>query len=152
MKGMDPQREAQVWQRVRGENSPPAAPPEAELLRLMMEKWSNAATYQQLARQFSGRDAATLQRLSREEMAHVNCLRGDYTLITGNKPPIQKPAVPKETAAIALRKCYGREIRTLSEYERRSGDPEYGAVYRKLAQQEQEHGRILLELIGNLQK
>jgi len=149
MKGIDPQREAQVWQRVKGEASSPA--PEAELQRLIMEGWITASAYTQLSRQFGGRDAATLQRLAREEQAGISCLRGIYTLITGQKPSVQTPAIAKEPTAIALRKCYGREIRALTEYEQHAADPEYGPVYRKLVQQEQEHCRIVLELIGKLQ-
>jgi len=43
-------------------------------------------------------------------------------------------------------------MHTLAAYEQRSADREYGPVFARLAQQEREHCRMVLELIGNLQK
>ena len=43
-------------------------------------------------------------------------------------------------------------MRARAQYEGRSSDPEYGQVYARLAEQEKEHCRIILELIGNLKK
>ena len=51
-----------------------------------------------------------------------------------------------------LRRCYGREMRCLAQYESRANDPEYGPVFTRLAAQEREHCMAVLELIGKLSK
>lgn len=155
MKAYDPQMAARVWQRVQNPPTETASEPthrEAGLQGLIMEEWISASTYLQLSRQLPGKEASVLQRLFREEQTHASCLRGIYTLITGEKPPIQTPPTVKEPAETTLRKCYGREMRSLKEYEARSSDPEFGPVFAKLAEQEREHCRAVLELIGGLQK
>lgn len=149
----DPAKERLVWQRVRGTETVPQAPPDrGNLQALIMGEWTDAAVYLQLSRKFQGKAAATLQRLFREERTHASCLKGIYTLITGEKPTVRTPPAPSEPVEITLRKCYAREMRCLSEYEARSEDPEYGPVFRRLAEQELEHCRAILEIIGGLQK
>jgi hypothetical protein len=44
------------------------------------------------------------------------------------------------------------EMRSLKEYETKSGDPEYGHVYARLAEQEREHCMALLGIIGGMEK
>lgn len=149
MNTYDPQKAARVWQRVQGQ---PQEHPHEDLQALIMEQRHTAAIYLQLARQLPGREAAVLQRLNREEQTQAACLRGIYTLITGNTPIVPAPPVVPEPPEITLRKCYGREMRSLKEYEARSGDPEYGPVFARLADQEREHCRAVLELIGSLRK
>ena len=152
MKAIDPQKEARVWQRVRGYQAEQALPSRQENLQsLITNEWMAAATYLQLARHMPSREAAILQRLFREEQTHAACLKGIYTLITGERPVIQTPPPPKEPVQQTLRRCYGTEMRSLKEYEARSQDPEYGPVFSRLAEQEREHCRTVLELIGGLQ-
>ena len=43
-------------------------------------------------------------------------------------------------------------MRSLKEYEALMDDPEYGHVFARLAEQEREHCRTLLEMIGGLRK
>lgn len=149
----DPAKEKVVWQRVRGTQTESRVPPDrGNLQALIMGEWTDAAVYLQLSRKFQGQAAATLQRLFREERTHASCLKGIYTLITGEHPIVPTPPTPSEPVEITLRKCYAREIRCLSEYEARCDDPEYGPVFRRLAAQEQEHCRAILELIGSIQK
>lgn len=147
----DPQKAAQVWQRVNSHRAEAQTEDRAaQLPELIMNEWTAAVTYLQLARQMQPREAAVLQRLYREEQAHMACLKGIYTLITGEKAVIRAPQPAVESPERTLRQCYGGEMRSLREYERLSEDPEYGHVFRKLAQQEQEHCRAVLELIGGL--
>lgn len=151
MKPYDPQKAAQVWQRVRAQQpEAPQTPRDLNLSALIMEELSMAAAYQQLARQLNARQSAALQRLSREELAHAACLKGICILVTGEAPAVQTPATEKDALLLALRKCCGREMRSLRDYESRVSDPEYGPVFRRLAEQEWEHCRTLLELIGSL--
>ena len=155
MKAYDPQMAQRVWQRVQHpqqEAAEKAAQREAVLQSLIMEEWILASTYLQLSRQMPGKEAAVLQRLFREEQTHTSCLKGIYTLMTGEKPSIPTQPAVRESAEKTLRKCYVREMRSLKEYEARSSDPEFGPVFTKLAEQEREHCRAVLELIGGLQK
>lgn len=148
----DPEKAARVWQRVQNQKPDKIQPPrEDNMAALIMAEWEQAATYLQLARQLPSRQASVLQRLSREEQAHGACLKGIHTLITGEPPVIQTPPIPREPPKITLRRCYGRQMQALREYEKRSEDPEYGPVFRRLAEQEREHCRSLLELIGSMQ-
>ena len=81
------------------------------------------------------------------------CLKGIYALQGTGKPDIPAPPpVDKAPVSVILRRCYGREMRCLAQYEQRSGDPEYGQVFARLAAQERDHCRLVLELLGNLKK
>ena len=151
MNTYDPQKAARVWQRVQG--AQPAEPRQEENLKeLIMNEWIAASTYADLARQLGQKEAAVLQRLSREEHAHGACLRGIYQLKTGEKCPIRTPKADKEPVEVTLRRCYGMEMRSLKEYETKCADPEYGHVYARLADQEREHCVALLGVIGSLGK
>lgn len=148
METYDPELAARVWQRVHA--TAPEAPDCGDLLALIAGERTDAATYLYLSRGRQSREAAILRRLFEEEQAHAACLRGIYTLITGQKPVIRTAAPVQEPLDRALRRCYGREMRSLAEYEARSADPEYGPVFTRLAAQERDHCRTVLELIGNL--
>lgn len=152
MNTIDQQKAARVWQRV--QESKPAPKPDRldNLQELIMNEWIAAATYQQLARQMQPKEAAVLQRLSREEHSHGACLRGMYNLITGEKCEVHSQQLQKEPPERTLRRCYGLEMRSLKEYEAKSDDPEYGHVFARIAQQEREHCMALLGLIGGLGK
>ena len=147
----DPQKAARVWQRV--QSAQPEQPRLDENLKeLIMNEWTAAATYAQLARQLPQKEGAVLQRLSREEHGHGACLRGIYLLKTGEKCPVHTSNPGKEPVEMTLRRCYGLEMRSLKEYEAKAGDPEYGHVYARLADQEREHCMALLGVIGSLGK
>ena len=150
MSSIDQQKAARVWQRV--QDSKPAPTPDRldNLQELIMNEWTAAATYQQLARQMPPREAAVLQRLAREEHGHGACLRGMYSLMTGEKCEVHSQKPTKEPVDRVLRRCYGLEMRSLKEYEAKCDDPEYGHVFSRIAQQEREHCMALLELMGSL--
>ena len=139
-----------VWQRVRGEEENGIA---AHTLQEMIAgEWSDAAAYLALSRKTTGKESSILRRLVEEEQSHMACLKGIYTLITGAKPNLPRTPAPQEPMEVTLRKCYSREMHALAAYEQRSADREYGPVFARLAQQEREHCRMVLELIGGLQK
>ena len=145
METIDPSQALRVWQRVRGESRDTEV---ALLERFIVHEWEDASIYLQLSRRCSGSEAAQLYQIFQQEQSHCACLKGIYTLITGSKPRLSAVKPPQEPLPAALRTCYGREMRCLSAYEARVSDPDYGHVFSRMLQQEKEHCRILLELIG----
>lgn len=153
MEVYDREKAAQVWQRVRGSNPSPAPEPNTKgLLGLIAEELTDATTYLHLSRMFQGKQSAMLRKMFEDEQAHAACLKGIYTLTTGSRPVTRTVPPPQENPELTLRRCYGREMRCLAEYESRSADSQYGQVFARLAAQEREHLRMILELIGNLRK
>ena len=148
MEKVDPQKAARVWQRVHTETDAPGQ----GLLALISQEWADSATYLQLSRRLQGRSATILRTLYEQEQAHLACLKGIYTLITGSHPKVAAIPLSQEEPEQTLRRCYGREMQCLAQYEQRSNHPEYGKVFAKLALQEQEHCRMVLEILGNLKK
>lgn len=153
MEVYDAEKAARVWQRVKGNSASPAPEPNTQgLLGLIAEEWTDATTYLHLSRMFQGKQSAMLRKMFEEEQAHAACLKGIYTLTTGTRPVTRAVPPPQENPELTLRRCYGREMRCLAEYESRSADSQYGQVFARLAAQEREHLRMILELIGNLKK
>ena len=150
MNGYDPKMAARVWQRV--QKAPDPAPDAAQLLALIAQEWTDAATYLSLSRRTQGRPSAQLRRLYEEEQAHMACLKGIYTLITGSSPTTHSVKPTNEPIGLVLRRCYGREMQCLAQYEKWSDHREYGPVFLRLAQQERAHCAALLEILGNLKE
>ena len=150
MENMDSAQAQRVWQRVRG--TAPAETDEKILQDLIAQEWEAAAVYLQLSKRCGGKESAVLYRLFQQEHAHCACLRGIYTMITGERPKLPTGQPGREPLDAALRSCYGREMRFLRTYEERSEDPNFGHVFMHIRDQEQEHCRVLLELIGGLRK
>ena len=121
-----------------------------DLCRLLLAEESAAAMYLALARQLGGRAGGRLEQMAREAQAHAACLEGICVLVTGTVPELC-PAPPEHgEPQVLLRRCYGRAMRTLVTYEARREDAEYGPVFSRLAAQQQEHCRIILEILGTL--
>lgn len=148
METYDKQKAARVWQRV--QNTIPEDPTRG-LAGMIAEEWADAAAYLALARRVQGRESAILRKMGQEEQSHMACLKGMYTLSGAGRPEIPAPQ-PLDRAPIGLllRRCYGREMRALAQYEARASDPEYGQIFARMAHQEREHCRQLLELLGSL--
>ena len=148
METYDKAKAARVWQRVQGSVT---ADPTQGLGGMIAEEWADAALYLSLAKRLQGNAAAILKKIGQEEQSHMACLKGIYTL-QGNGRPDVPPPPPVDRAPIGtlLRRCYGREMRCLAQYESRANHPEYGQIFAKMAQQEREHCRLLLELLGSL--
>lgn len=151
MEVYDAEKAARVWQRVHSAE-PPEQADAAALLALIAGELTDATTYLTLSRKVQGKDAAMLRKLFEEEQSHAACLKGIYTLITGQKPPIRTQQPPQEPIELTLRKCYGREMHCLAQYEARSTHREYGPVFTRLAAQEREHCMQVLKLLGNLKE
>ena len=148
METIDKAKAARVWQRVQGGA---VANPTHGLQGMIAEEWADAAIYLSLSRRVQGNAASILRKIGQEEQSHMACLKGIYALQGTGKPDIPAPPpVDKAPVSVILRRCYGREMRCLAQYESRSNDPEYGQVYARMAQQEREHCRLVLELLGSL--
>lgn len=150
MRNYDPKTAARVWDRV--QNAVVPAGDSQLIFNLLTEEALDAATYLQLSKRLPTPQAAAVRQLAQQEQAHISCLKGIYTMITGEKAKIQLPKAADDPPDIVLRRCYGREMRALAQYEARQADPQYGHVFRTLARQEQEHCHKLLELLGSLPK
>ena len=148
METIDKAKAARVWQRVQGNVT---ADPTQGLGGMIAEEWADAALYLSLAKRVQGNAAAVLRKIGQEEQSHMACLKGIYTLQGNGRPDVPSPP-PVDRAPIGtlLRRCYGREMRCLAQYEARASDPEYGQIFAKMAQQEREHCRQILELLGSL--
>ena len=148
MENYDKAKAARVWQRVQGAAT---ANPTQGLTGMMVEEWSDAAIYLALSRRVQGQAANILKKMSQEEQTHMACLKGMYTLQGQGRPNIPAPPpVDNAPVGLLLRRCYGREMRCLAQYEARANDPEYGQVFARMAGQEREHCRQILELLGSL--
>ena len=148
METFDKAKAARVWQRVQGDA---ATNPARGLQGLIAEEWADAAIYLSLSKRVQGNAANILRKIGQEEQAHMACLKGIYTLQGTGRPDIPAPPpVDRAPVSVLLRRCYGREMRCLAQYESRANDPEYGQIYARMAQQEREHCRQILELLGSL--
>ena len=149
METYDKAKAARVWQRVQGET---AANPTQGLTGMIAEEWADAAIYLALSRRVPGNYGIVLRKMGQEEQAHMACLKGIYTLQGNGRPDVPTPPPPDNASVqTILRRCYGREMRCLAQYEARTDHPEYGQIFARMAQQEREHCRQILELLGNLQ-
>lgn len=150
MEAYDPEKTARVWQRVRGEDA--AAPSHQGLPALIAQEQTDASAYLLLSRRFQGKQSLVLRRMSEEAQAHAACLRGICTLVTGRHPDTKSAPLPQEGTEAILRRCYGRQMQRVAQYEARSADPEYGQVYARLAAQGWDRCRQILELLGSLKQ
>ena len=150
MEKYDPEAAARVWQRVQGKT--PHSEDLNSLPAMIAGEWWDATTYLRLSRQFSGKEAGILRKMFEEEQSHAACLKGIYTLLTGERLVTHTPPGGQEPLSATLRRCYGREMQSLAQYEKWSEHREYGPVFSRLAQQERAHCAAILEILGNLKE
>lgn len=146
MDTLDSTMAERVWQRVHSKDT--SEDLSAALLAMISAERSDAAVYLQLSRKYQGQESMLLRKLFEQEQSHTACLKGMYMLLTGQKPVARTAKPPLESTEATLRKCYGREMRCLAQYEQWSAHREYGPVFARMAEQEREHCRILLQLLG----
>ena len=150
MEHYDTAKATRVWQRV--QSAQQNLPDTQSLSALIAEELEDAATYAQLAKRIGGKEAQTLRLLAQTEHSHASCLKGIYALMTGEPINPTIPPLHQEPTERTLRRCYGREMRCLAQYESRASDPEYGPVFTRLAAQERDHCMTVLELLGRMKK
>lgn len=141
MEQYDSDKAARVWQRVRGEPAADHTPELAGLPGLAAEESALAALYRQMAR-----NQQELSRLSRDCGRAFSILRG-ICAFQDQQPGKVVPSAGNSRNGLRL--CYARTLRCMGEYERLSGHPEYGCVFRHLAEVKKEHACKLLELAGS---
>lgn len=144
MENYDPQLAARVWKRVTGET----AETRLDLQSLIEDALADAAAYLHLSRLFRSPYDRILRQMHRQEQSHAACLKGIYRMRTGKRCLPNLPKPPREKPALTLQRCYERELRRAGAYTASAADPRFGQSFTRMAQQEQEHCRILLELLG----
>ena len=153
MNGFDQQKAARVWQRVQQAQPREKEPGHLEELpEWLMNEWTMAAIYRQLASGAQGTAREILGQLARQEQKHGACLGGIHVLTTGERYRFQNPKPVKEPTERVLRRCYGMHLRSMKAYEDRTGDPEYGQIFAELARQEREQSMAVLEVLGGVGK
>ena len=122
------------------------------LPELIAQELAAANTYLQLSRRLQGRDSVLLRQMAQQEQDHAACLKGLYTLITGQQPRIPVVQMTQQEAGRLLRECYRNQMHRLARYEARAAQTEYGYVFARMATQEQEQSHRLLALLGRMKK
>lgn len=143
----DRKLEAQVWQRVRATAE---EPPRSDLRQLQREAMELAAIYRNLVAQFTGRQQEQARRLYLGEKANAQALAGIGLLSRQQGEALKLWQPGKEPAGKVLERCYHRTRRCMTEYLARSAEPEFGSVFRVLADREGEHCTVIAELLGSL--
>lgn len=150
MANIDRQMADRVWKRV--QNMPEEPGRDMNLKKLIMDEKMAAGAYLQLARQLGTEEASQLRQMAREEKSHAACMTGMYILTHGNRPEVKMPRQQRQSAQQLLQRAYAGELGSIAAYEALSDHPEYGQVFRSMAQQEREHSRAVLEMLGRLEE
>lgn len=150
MEKLDRKMEERVWSRVQGRIMPDMPLLRRENLKLLiLEAQENAVAFRTLALQLIGKPWESLKGLESESMHLVGTLRG-LSALQGE--PVKLTPLPqqRDQPRKTLEKCFHRARHLWEELDRRSQDPEYGMVYRKLRELSQEHCARIAELFGKL--
>ena len=132
---MEENRENQVWQRVLARQEREAVD---TLQQLMREAESLAAVYRRNPHPLA-------KRLQEGEQANAASLRG-IALLSGEK--LEEVKLWEPAGKPDLRRCWHRTRRCQAEYTARALDPEFGEVYRKMAEREADHLALIAQLLG----
>ena len=133
---MEENREQQVWQRV-------LARQEQEHLQDLQALLREAETLAALDRQLPGPVA---RKLREGEQANGECLRG-ISWLSGAHPEAVRIWQP--SGKPDLRSCYRRTQHCRKEYLARTPDPEFGEVFRVMAEREAGQLALLAQLLGS---
>ena len=147
MEAYDREKARRVWDRVNG--SCTQEPDLDALTALLCQEQTDAAVLTRLAKKVGGR-GGDLLRLARQCRQHAGYLQGICAMIGRDRPHPAIPVPAVATANIALRKCYVNFIYRIREYEKLSPDPDYGPVFRKMADTAHHQCAVLLDLIGKV--
>lgn len=142
MAELDEELEKRVWQRVRGQEQ--ALP----LQSLAAAEKSGAGMYLMLSRMMQGRQKELLRQLYHREQNHSRLLNG-ISILRDGKALTARPIPPEgQRVEHILRRCYAGCLKARQEYEKYMTDPEYGAIFARMAREEQENGAMILEILG----
>lgn len=148
MENMDSQTQSQIWQRV---FAPMQQPSREDLLPLLTQAVETMGAGRLLAGVLPASVRQLANRLYESLRENALCMRGICRLSGRTEGKFCTMPVEKEPAKRLLEKCYHRCRRAMMEYTARSADPEFGAVYQKMAQREAEHCCLIAQILGNLE-
>lgn len=137
-------QESQVWQRV-FTPGPTGAQPGLKGLLLAAREQVAACRY--LAGSLQSEQA---RELLRREQANADCLRGILLLSGMGEEKPRAMAYGKEPMRRILEKFYRRARQAVTEYTARYAEPEFGEVFRVMAQREGECCALAAEMLGRL--
>ena len=150
METIDPAMAQRVWQRVNATTPQEVAPASPDLQALIEAELEDAAAYLHLSRFFNPHYSRILRQMHQQEQSHAACLKGVYRMSTGKRCTPRLPRPLRERPALTLQRCCQRELDSAAQYEARVKDPVCGETFARLAQEEREHSRFLLELLGKI--
>ena len=145
MEEMDQRTEQQVWKQVFDR---PMQPRGDSLRELLMTASELAAGYRYLLGQVGERQKSRVRLLYEGETANAASLRGISFLRHEGEELLKLWAPAGASLGKLLETSYHRTRQAWVEYTARSGDPEFGIVFRKLAQREENYCLLLTELLG----
>ena len=149
MESFDQEKARRIWERVNGGQN--AAPDPNTLTALMAQELTDAALLARLSKQIGGR-GGDLLHLAQGCRQHAGYLRGICAMICKDRPNPAVPTPAVTSASGALRTCYVNCLRRMREYEAMSPDPDYGPVFRNMADTSRHQCAALLELIGKVER
>lgn len=143
---MDEDRQMKIWSSVKGTSESARK----NLQPLLAAALTEAAVFGALLRRMPGASHPQLRQLREEELSHARCIQGIHMLAGGGilRAGVSEPEMQRPEAA--LRRSYGKALQMARSYAQRQGDPEYGPVFRRMAEREEAHCVILAELMGIL--
>lgn len=148
MENREKEREQQVLQRVFARRE---APMNSDLRELMGAVVELLSVYRYLLKGGTASHRELLRRLYEGEQANLSALKGISLLSGGGGEVLKLWQSTKESERRLLTRCYHSTRRCAVEYMARSADPDYGVVFRILADREGQHCALLTELLGGKQ-
>lgn len=147
MKNMEqwkPEQVQKIWQRVQDQNRQTVIDMPT-ISELFWEEWQDSRLLSGLSGYFRGKNGELLRRMAREDQNHAavlkkNHLDADVRIHNVFSQKNNLKIHPK----LQLQRCYERKLKRLAVYQKRQADP----LFQKLARQEQNHCRILLNILG----
>ena len=144
---MEQDRENPVWQRVMGTRE---ITPSSNLQGLIRDSGDMAAVYRRAAEKLAGREKQLARKLLEMEQSNTARLRG-IAMLAGEKGETLKHWEPAGGfGKQLLMKCYHRSLHMQAEYAAMCLNPEYGEVYRGLADRLGQQCGLIAELIGRI--
>ncbi len=135
--------EQRVWSRVLGQSG---EMPD-DLGALIMTSQELATIYGHLAKSAGEKTKTLLNVLYREEQGILNALKG-ISRLQNREVHLRPLPAPKTPSVRLLETCYHRSLRARQEYMARSAGPEYGEVFRILADRAGKQCARIAEILG----
>ena len=142
---MEENAEAKVWQRVM---SQPRQAPLGDPAAMHRESAALAGVYRWAAERLTGRKKLLARQLLEAERSIGASLRGIGRLSGQSVEKVSVWEPGNKGGKGLLEGCYQRERHCQAEYTARSLDPQFGDVYRLLAEQAGKQCALLTQLLG----